>query len=157
VLAVRTLLVDDKTALAVALGDVLNLARQVAVGHKPDAPLGQHIRVIFERERRYAELFGPDRMNRRGFSPEGGSDCSHPSSGTRHSDYWYNYSLAWAWTVFCRNFCDAPPAALAAVFNRPLKELEKLLVRSRNLIMIDWNFNREVNGAVKDCLCQTRG
>ena len=35
-----------------------------------------------------------------------------------------------------------------------LKELEKLLVRSRSLILIDWNFNREIHLAIEECLNQ---
>jgi hypothetical protein len=38
------------------------------------------------------------------------------------------------------------------IFNKPLEDLEKLLVRSRSLIVIDWNANREVHSAIRDVL-----
>jgi hypothetical protein len=41
---------------------------------------------------------------------------------------------------------------LEVVFNQPLEDLEKLLVRSRSLIVIDWNSNREVHSAIRDVL-----
>ncbi len=52
----------------------------------------------------------------------------------------------------CRDYGDVPSLALETVFNRPLEELEKLLVRSRSLIVIDWGANREIHSAIKDYL-----
>ncbi len=157
VLAVRALLVDDKTTLAVALDEVLSLARQVSAEHKADVPLGQRIQSIFERERRYAESLGPHRMSRRGMAPEEGLQLLPP-------ELWYDtlgvlvrLFPGMGPDSFCRDFGDAPTAALETVFNKPLEELEKLLVRSRSLILIDWNLNREINGAIKDCMQRTRG
>jgi hypothetical protein len=156
VLAVRTLLVNHQTTLAVALDEVLSLARQVAAEHKPEVPPGPRIRAIFERERRYLESLGPHRMNRWGLSPEEGF-------GLLPSELWYETLGVLVQLFpgvgpdsFCRDFGDAPPAALETVFNRPLEELEKLLVRSRSLILIDWHFNREINAAIQDCLRRTR-
>jgi len=156
VVAVRTLLVDDKTTLAVALDEMLSLARQVGAEHKPDVPLGQRIRAIFERERRYMESLGPHRSSRRGLSPEEGFRLLPP-------ELWYD-TLGVVVQLFpgagpdsiCRDFGDVPPLALETVFSRPLEELEKLLVRSRSLILIDWNFNLEVAEAIQHCLSRTR-
>jgi hypothetical protein len=156
VLAVRTLLVDDKTTLAVALDEVLSLARQVAAEHKPDVPLGQRIRAIVERESRYAESLGPHRLNRWGLSAAEGFQLLPP-------ELWHD-TLGVLVQLFpgvgpdsiCRDFGDVPSLALETVFNRPLEELEKLVVRSRSLILIDWKFNREINDAIKDCLSRTR-
>ena len=52
----------------------------------------------------------------------------------------------------CRDFGDVPALALETVFNQPLEALEKLLIRSRSLILIDWNLNREVHTAIKSYL-----
>jgi hypothetical protein len=52
----------------------------------------------------------------------------------------------------CRDFGDAPPLALETVFNKPLEDLEKLIVRSRSLIVIDWSANREVHSAIQGVL-----
>jgi hypothetical protein len=57
----------------------------------------------------------------------------------------------------CKDFGDVPSLALETVFNRPLGELEKLLLRSRGLILIDGNFNQEINAAIKECLAKTKG
>jgi hypothetical protein len=156
VLAVRTLLVNDKTTLAVSLDEILSLARQVAAEHKPDVPLRERIRTILERDRRYMESLGPHRLNHGGLTPEeafrllpqelwcdtlGAIVCLFPGVGP---------------DSVCRDFGDVPALALETVFNRPLEALENLLVRSRSLILIDWSFNREVNTAIKECLNRTK-
>jgi hypothetical protein len=53
---------------------------------------------------------------------------------------------------YCKDFGDSPALALEVIFNKPLEDLEKLLVRSRSLIVIDWNANREVHSAIRDVL-----
>ena len=52
----------------------------------------------------------------------------------------------------CKDFGDVPSLALETVFNKPLEELEKLLVRSRSLLFIDWNANREVHSVIRSYL-----
>jgi len=49
---------------------------------------------------------------------------------------------------FCRNFGDAPPLALDAIFEKPLAELELLQVRSRSLVVTDWDQNIEIREAI---------
>ncbi len=152
VLAVRALLVDDKTTLPIALDEVLSLARQVAAEHKPDAPLGARIRSVLERDARYAASLGPHRLNREGLSPEA-------ALRLMPAELWCD-TLAVVISLFpgmgadsvCRDFGDVPALALETVFNRPLEELEKLLVRSRSLIVIDWTFNQEINSAIRGFL-----
>ncbi len=157
VLAVRTLLVDDKTTLAVALDEMLSLARQVKSEHKADVPLGKRIRVILERDQRFMDSLGPHRLNREGLKPE-------DAFRLLPIDLWCD-TLGVIVRFFpgigpdsvCKDFGDVPALALETVFNGPLEELEKLLLRSRSLILIDWNFNQEINTAIKECLGKTKG
>jgi hypothetical protein len=152
VLAVRTLLVDADTTLAVALDEVLSLARQVAAEHKAEVPLGARSRAIFDRDPRYTASLGSQRLNREGMDPA-------ESARLIPTEVWCD-TLALVVSLFpgmgpdsvCRDFGDVSSLALDMVFNRPLEELEKLLVRSRSLIVIDWNYNREIHDAIKDCL-----
>ena len=156
VLATRVLLVDDKTTLAVALDEMLSLARQVAAEHKPDLPLSTRIGAVFERDGRYLESLGPHRLGRRELSPE-------QAFRLLPSDLWYD-TLGVIVRLFpgvgpdsvCRDYGDVPALALETVFSKPLEDLERLLVRSRSLILIDWNFNREICAAIRGCLDQTR-
>ena len=52
----------------------------------------------------------------------------------------------------CRDFGDVPALALETVFNQPLETFEKLFLRSRSLIVLDWNLNREIHTAIKSYL-----
>ena len=64
VLAIRVLLVDDENTLAIAVDEMLSLAREVAIGYKPDVALGKRLQAIVERDRRWATSLGPHRLVR---------------------------------------------------------------------------------------------
>lgn len=149
VLAVRTLFVDEETTLAVALDDVLSLARQVAAEHKPDRPIADRIRTIFDQDKRYYSSLGPHRLTRQEVEAPEAFQWIPP-------ELWYE-TLGTIIRLFpgigpdsvCRDFGDVPALALETVFNQPLEAWEKLLIQSRSLIVIDWNLNREVHSAIK--------
>ncbi|MEZ0254323.1 MAG: hypothetical protein ACAI37_03555, partial [Chthoniobacter sp.] len=56
---------------------------------------------------------------------------------------------------YCRDLGDAPALALEKVFDAPLAHLDSLLVRSRSLILIDWNMNREIRSVIEQALGHT--
>ena len=152
VIAVRTLLVDDKNALAVALDEIMSFARQVAVEHQPGAPPGARVQTILDRDPRYAASLGPHHLNYDGLTAE-------QALQLMPAGLWHD-TLAFIISLFpglgpdsvCRDFGDVPPLALETVFNRPLEELEKLLLRSRSLIVTDWTSNQEIHAAIRACL-----
>ena len=49
---------------------------------------------------------------------------------------------------FCRDFGDAPSLALDGIFEGPLAEFELLQLRSRSLVVADWDQNIEVRDAI---------
>jgi hypothetical protein len=154
VLAVRTFLVNDKNTLAIALDEVLSLARQVGSEHNPDFPLGKRIRAVFDKDKRYVASLGPHRLVREAIEPAEALELLP-------SDLWYD-TLGMIVRLFpgmgpdsiCKDYGDVPSLALETVFNRPLEEFESLLVRSRSLIVIDWKFNREIQAAISGYLTQ---
>ena len=48
----------------------------------------------------------------------------------------------------CRDLGDAPALALENIFTQPLAAWRNFLLRSRSLIVIDWNFNREIHKVI---------
>jgi hypothetical protein len=152
VLAIRALLVDEENTLAVALDEVLSLARQVATEPAGDVPLGDRIRAIFDKDKRYAASLGPQRLTRQDIDAPEAFQWIPP-------ELWYD-ALGAVIRLFpgigpdsmCRDFGDVPALALETVFNLPLETFEKLLLRSRSLILIDWNLHREVHTAIKSYL-----
>ena len=152
VLATRALLVNDQNPLPVALDELQSLARQVAAEHDAAQPLGQRVRTIVERETRFLDTLGPHRLVQEAMEPK-------QAFNLLPEELWYD-TLAALVRLFpgvgpdsaCKDFGDVPAFALESVFNTPLADLERLLVRSRSLIVIDWNANREINSVVANFL-----
>jgi len=150
VLAVRTFLVNPQNTLAVALDETLSLARQVAAEHNSEVPLASRISAVMSGEPRFVNSLGPHRLAREPMEPA-------TAFGLLPQELWSEIVAAIV-RLFpgmgpdshCKDYGDAPSLALETIFNKPLEEFEKLLVRSRSLIVIDWNANREVHSAIRD-------
>ena len=150
VLTVRTLLTNPQNTLAVALDEVLSLARRAATEHQPDRSLPARLCSILNNEPRFASSLGPHRLVQEPMEPLTAFELLPP-------ELWY-HTLAAIVRLFpgvgpdsgCQDYGDAPSLALENVFNQPLEDLDKLLVRSRSLIVIDWNANREIHSAIRD-------
>jgi hypothetical protein len=152
VLAVRTFLVNPQNTLAVALDEVLSLARQAATEYNAETPLTARIGAIMTNDPRFAKSLAPHRLVQEPMEPMAAFELLP-------AELWHQ-TLAAIIRLFpgvgpdsyCKDFGDAPALALEVIFNKPLEDLEKLLVRSRSLILIDWNANREVHSAIRDVL-----
>lgn len=152
VLAVRTLLVNRDNALAVALDELLSLARQVAAEPKSDRPLVQRLGAVYANDPRFAGSLGPHRLLFEG-AEAAAAQAWVPAR------LWHEI-LAWLIALFpgmgpdsrCRDYGDAPPLALETILNAPIEDLERLVVRSRSLVVIDWNANREIQAAIRTFL-----
>ena len=140
------LLVDDEIALPVALDEILSLARKSAATHDSAQPTGERIRALAESQESIGKTLGPHRLLREKIAPEG---------AVFPEELWWD-AIALISRLFpgvvldslCRDFGDAPPLALENVFSKPLAALEKLLVRSRSLLLVDWNYNREIRSVI---------
>jgi hypothetical protein len=146
VLAARTLLVDDELSLPVALDEILSLAGKSAAMHDPSQSPGDRIAALADGNESIAATLGPHRLLREKIAP---------GAALFPSDLWWD-AISLIIRFFpgigpdslCRDFGDAPPLALENVFTEPLAELEKLLVRSRSLLLVDWNYNREIRSVI---------
>jgi len=154
VLAVRTLLVDDEISLPVALDEILSLARKSAGTHDASQTSGERIRALAEASESVLKALGPHRILR---------EKIEPSAAIFPEDLWWD-TVALICRLFpgigpdslCRDFGDVPPLALESVFTEPLATLEKLLVRSRSLLLVDWNYNREIRSVIGKFLDRSR-
>ncbi|NQT81748.1 hypothetical protein HQ563_01905 [bacterium] len=152
VLAVRTLLVDKQTTLPVALDETLSLAREVANEYDDAEDLGSRIKAVFNRDLRWGQSLGPQRLTCEEVTPGDAFDLIP-------AEVWWS-TLAMVLRVFpgagpdstCQDYGDAQPGGIHKVFDRLMKDLDDLLVRTRSLIVIDWRFNREIHAVIRSHL-----
>lgn len=149
VLAVRILLVHEKTTLAVKLDEVLSLARQVSLQPQANVPLPKRLQSLFEQEAKWRSLLGPQHLSHQEITPEVAFQWIPPR-------LWFETLAALIRLFpglgpdsFCRDLGDAPPLALDSIFIPALQAWQDLILRSRSLLMIDWNFNREIHSVIQ--------
>jgi hypothetical protein len=152
VLAAQTLLVNEDNTLALALDEMLSLARQLSVDRDPVQELKWRVRRLIEQDSRWMESLGPQRLFWNGIAPA-------EAAAIMPIELWCD-ALGIIARLFpgmgpdsiCRDFGDAPSLALETVFASALEDLERLLRRSRSLIVIDWKFNREIHDVISGFL-----
>ncbi|MGE3109839.1 MAG: hypothetical protein AB7G11_14705 [Phycisphaerales bacterium] len=149
VLATKVLLTDSKTSLAVVLDELLSLARQVAKEHDPSVPLPQRVGAIFGQDPRWLEGLGPHRLGAEAVNAKEAFDLV-PAS------LWWE-TLAAIIRMFpgvgpdsaCRGYGDGPFGGMHLVFDSALADFDRVLRQTRSLIVIDWNYNREIHAVVR--------
>lgn len=159
VLGVRTLLVGPGVSLAVGVDEVLGLASRLsgltaASGADAAAEAVEAALMSGAAGRGAIETLGPGRLLREGGGLEGMGGSL--GLGAVPPELWFA-ALGLLARMFpgagpgsyCRDLSDAPHAAPQRVFDRPLTDLDALLVRTRSLMLIDWAQNREVNGVLR--------
>ena len=152
VLAVRTLLVDKQATLPVSVDEMLSLAREVANEYDDAVSLGSRIKAIFNRDPRWVQSLGPQRLTYEEVTPGDAFDLIP-------SEVWWS-TLATVLRMFpgtgpdstCQDYGDAQSGGIHKVFDRTITDLDELLVRTRSLIVIDWRFNREIHAVIRSHL-----
>jgi hypothetical protein len=149
VLGVRLLLVNKETKLAIALDEMLSLAREcgAVAAENPDLPAV--IAGLFGRDARWANALGPNRLTDDELSAEAAFRCVPPS-------LWWRV-LAMLVRMFpgvsayssSSSPGDGAQGALPAVFAVALGEADELLRTTGALIVTDWDRNREVRDVIE--------
>jgi len=157
VLAIRILLVDGENTLAVALDEMLSLARQVATEHDANIILGERLQRIVAHDRRWGVSLGPQRLIRDAVAREA-------AARILPADLWWE-TLGVIIRLFpgigpdsfCRDFGDAPSLALDRIFEDAIAKINLLLLRSRSLVVADWNQNLEIHDAIYEVIAKYHG
>jgi hypothetical protein len=148
VLAARVLLVDEENTLAIAVDELLSLARQVSARYNEGGSFAARLRATIDRDPRWGQSLGPHRLT---FHP----GLRPLAALAMPSELWWQ-TLGIILRLFpgagpdsfCRDFGDAPSLALDVIFEKPLAELELLQLRSRSLVVTDWDQNFEIRDAI---------
>ncbi len=159
VLAVRTLLVDAETSLPVALDELMSLARAADNAHDETANPSLAVRIegLFDGDERWRASLGPHRLVQEAIDPADARDVVPAQL------WWETLALVVRMLPgvgrdsFCRDLGDAEAGGLHRVFDPVREELERLITRTRSLIVIDWKFNREVHSVIRGYLVGTAG
>lgn len=172
VLATRMFLVDPifkagGTTLNVAKGEVSAFARFLEREPDPAIPTTnandlarsndelallkrrKRIEAAFNREKRFIESLGPQRLVDESLTPEA-------AFGMLPAELWWDLlaiiirmSPENGADAYCPHYGAARPGGLHRVFDGPIADLESLLIRSRSLLFIDWNTNREIQMVIE--------
>lgn len=148
VLAVRALLVDATNTLPVALDEIHSVARLVANKQVNSESLAGSFRDLAGSDARWIEALGPHRLVDE--TIDAGEALAAFPAGLWWETLWWIIRLfpGIVPESFCRDYADAPAPALESIFTSPLAELDRLLVRSRSMIVSDAHVNREIRAAI---------
>jgi len=160
VLAIRTLLVDGRNTLAVALDEVQSLCAELAASHDPGAGLGLRIRVILEgkaeskaegkdnADRRWLDVLGPHHLTGESWEGADALAAITPEIWCDALGVIVRCLPAMGPDSVCRDAGDAPLGAIHRVFDKPIDELRDLLTRTRSVLIGDPQGTREIREAI---------
>jgi hypothetical protein len=156
VLAVRTLLANKQTTLAVALDEMTSLARSAANVSAKGDDLPGAIAGLFANDPRWAASLGPNRLVDDDVSPDLAFRFVPPA-------FWWETLAMMARMLpgvgpfsACRDYADAPAGGLHTVFDRSVADAERLILWSRELIVDNRPMNSEVQKALRAFLSKAR-
>lgn len=156
VLSARILLADEENTLPIAVDQVLSLAHQVAAKYAEESPFSVRLGAAVNEDPRWGLALGPHRVTAR---PE----MREMASRVIPAELWWE-TLGIILRLFpgtgpdsfCRDFGDAPSLALDAIFEKPLAELELIQLRTRSLVVTDWDQNNEILEAIDAVMAKHR-
>ncbi|HEY5913625.1 MAG TPA: hypothetical protein VJA21_23810 [Verrucomicrobiae bacterium] len=152
ILAIRTLLANSQSNLPVIVDDVLGLARYLGKDAETDTPLPAKLRALLEREQKLFDLVSPQALIQTEWTPQ-------QARQQIHLDLWLD-TMAWLLRLFpgagtqcyCKNFGDVSPLALETVFDAPLQDLERLVLRLRSVLTPTLASNEEIATVIAEQL-----
>lgn len=155
VLGVRTLLVNAKTTLPMAVDELISLAR-AADALPSQATLSERIATLWAEDERWQRALGPHRLSD---SEDAGRVCACVPPAI------WRETLAALIGMFpgvssfstCRDLADAPVGAATSIFAPAAGALEALLAKTRCLIAGDWEGNPDVQSVIGDAMAQVQG
>jgi hypothetical protein len=150
VLAVRILIVDNTNSLPVVLDETLSLMRQIEAKHDESISLEKRISDIFNEDKRWLESLGPHHLIF-------GEMISDEAFGVIPPEIWWA-TLSIVLRMFpglgpdseCKDHGDAQPGGLHKIFERTIDGLATLILKTRNLIVSDWQSNQEISTVIQE-------
>jgi hypothetical protein len=149
VMALRTLVVHAGNPLPVAVDELHSLARQIAGEYSADKPLSVRITDLFLRDPRWNKTLGPHHVFHAADAQENAGDLIPAALWADILALMVKMLPAIGPDSLCRTYGTMPAAAMANVFDPVVAKLDRLLIQTRSLIVIDWQVNREVHSVIR--------
>ncbi len=148
IIAIRVLLANRQSNLPVIVDDVLSLARHLAKEPTEPDKLLPKLKALVEVTPHLFDLISPHALVEREWTPA--QARAHMSM-----DLWLE-TVGLVLRLFpgngthsyCKSFGDVSPLALETVFDRPLQELESLILRLRSSLVPSLSANEEIAGVL---------
>jgi len=151
VLACRIVLQSPTARLAEVLDEVQGLSHQLGQEQSSEA-LGARVRRLAEKEPRWLEVLGPQRL-------AGGEVTPAAALEAIPAGLWFDLLGAVARLFpdmgphsICKSYSDVQPGGLHRVFVAALGDFRDLTARVRSLLLNDFTYNREVRSVIRDLL-----
>ena len=144
ILATRTLLANSQSNFPVIVDDVLGLARRLGKEEGGEDKLLPNLSSLLEGEQKLRDLVSPRSLVESDRSPE-------QAWSLIHKDLWLE-AVGLVLRLFpdpgaqsyCKGFGDVSPLALETVFDRPIQELETLVLCLRSTLVPSLYANQEI-------------
>jgi len=142
--AIRILLANSRSNLPVVIDDILGLARHIGKDPVEEDKFLPKLKSLLEREPKLLDLVSPHSMIEFDWKPE-------QARSQILMEIWLE-AIALLLRLFpgtgsqsyCKSFGDVSPLALETVFERPLQELETLVLRLRSALAPSLSTNEEI-------------
>lgn len=148
VMTVRMLLANNKSNLPVVLDEVLGLARHLGKGEKQEANPLAALKKSLEQDQRLRDLVSPHQLVESGSSPEEARKRIQMDLWLEVMAFLVRLFPGCGSQSFCKDLGDVSPLALESVFDRPIEELERLLLRFRSVLLPSLSANDEIAGII---------
>ena len=143
VVALRLLLAGDANALPDVLDRAFSLAHEAAQ-NPAGGKLEDRIAEAFAADPRWQETLGYQHALHSTAEPTAGDATLPPRLWWATLSFVLRLFPKLLPESFCKGYGDAPPLALETVFDKPIGELDGLLLRWRAFLLGDWRQNQEI-------------
>lgn len=154
VIAVRVLLANSQTNLPVVLDDILSLTRRLSKDAGDDAAFSAKLKSLVAADPRLCDLVSPHSLTETAITPEQARTRVHPEIWIETMALLMRLFPGAGPHSYCKSFGDVSPLALETVFDRPLQELDSLVLRLRSVLTPSLAANEEIARVIVEQLAQ---
>ena len=151
-MAVRMLLANSKSNLPVILDEVLSLGRRLGEEPGQENSFVPRLKSLIERDQHLLDLVSPHALIESGDPPPEARSKIRFELWLEVIELLLRLFPGAGSNSFCKSFGDVSPLALETVFDRPIQELETLLLRLRSVLAPSLSANDEIAGVLLEQL-----